>query len=259
MTSHFVAPTARPLYGSVDELPQLTVASEDLAAANVYSFRNADTRMRPFKLLRTQVAKRCIDEGLKLIGVTSAAPNTGKSFVASNLAAALSRIADIDVCLIDLDMLRPALAPRFGLTEGLGIHDYLSGEASEIGQVARRVNDERMVLIPGFRRDVATGELLTSARGDQLFEGLRALPSSTVVIVDMPPIFADDDAVLISHRIDAFIVVVEDGRTTRKQVRDTIRMLSPTPVLGTVLNRYRSQLFNDEYGYGMSYGYGAYY
>ena len=54
----------------------------------------------------------------------------------------------------------------------------------------------------------------------------------------MPPIFADDDAVLISHRIDAFLVVVEDGRTTRKQVRDTIRMLSPTPVLGTVLNRY---------------------
>ena len=148
MTSHFVASPPRPLYDSVDALPQLTIASEDLAAANVYSFRNSDTRMRPFKLLRTQVAKRCFDEGLKLIGVTSAAPNTGKSFVASNLAAALSRIADIDVCLIDLDMLRPALAPRFGLNEGLGIHDFLSGEASEIDQVARRVNDERMVLIP---------------------------------------------------------------------------------------------------------------
>ena len=75
----------------------------------------------------------------------------------------------------------------------------------------------------------------------------------------MPPIFADDDAVIISHRLDAFLVVVEDGRTTRKQVKDTIRILSPTPVLGTVLNRYRSQLFGDEYGYGMSYGYGAYY
>lgn len=259
MTSHFVAPAPRPLYDSVDGLPQLTIASEDLAAANVYSFRNADTRMRPFKLLRTQIAKRAFDDGIKLIGITSAAPNTGKSFVAANLAAALSRIADIDVCLIDLDMLRPALAPRFGLNDGLGVHDFLSGEAADISQVARRVNDERMVLIPGFRRDVATGELLTSARGDQFFEGLRALSPSTIVIIDMPPIFADDDAVIISHRIDAFLVVVEDGRTTRKQVRDTIRMLSPTPVLGTVLNRYRSQLFNDEYGYGMSYGYGAYY
>ena len=259
MNAPFVAAQPAPLYGSIDELPEQAVSIEDLAAANVYSFRNSDTRMRPFKLLRTQVARRCEEDGLKIVGVTSAAPNTGKSFVAANLAAALSRIGDIDVCLVDLDMLRPALAPRFGVTEGLGVHDFLSGEAEDIRQVARRINDERLVLIPGFRRNVATGELLTSTRGDRMFEGLRALPRNTVVIIDMPPIFADDDAVIISHRIDAFLVVVEDGRTTRKQLRDTIRILAPTPVLGTVLNRYRSQLFGDDYGYGASYGYGAYY
>ena len=259
MTSHFVATPPAPLYASLDDLPELAVSAEDLAAANVYSFRNSDTRMRPFKLLRTQIARRAQEDGLKLIGVTSAAPNTGKSFVAANLAAALSRIADIDVCLVDLDMLRPALAPRFGLHDGLGVHDLLSGEATDIREVGRRINDERLVLVPGFRRNVATGELLTSGQGDRLFEGLRALPRNTIVVIDMPPIFAEDDAVIIAHRIDAFLVVVEDGRTTRKQVKDTIRMLSPTPVLGTVLNRYRSQLFGDDYGYGMSYGYGAYY
>jgi protein-tyrosine kinase len=252
-------PDQGPLYSAVDALPQLSVAAEDLAGAGIYGFRNSDTRSRPFKLLRTQVAKRCADDGLKLIGVTSAAPHVGKSFVASNLAAALSRLGETEVCLVDLDLHRPALARRFGLNEGLGIHDLLSGEAETVEQVARRVNDERMVLIPGFKREVATGELLTSPRGDALFQGLRALPSNTIVLVDMPPIFADDDALLISHRIDAFLVVVEDGRTTRKQVRDTIRILRPTPVLGTVLNRYNNQLFSDEYGYGMSYGYGAYY
>ena len=75
----------------------------------------------------------------------------------------------------------------------------------------------------------------------------------------MPPIFADDDAVIIGHRIDGFLIVIEDGKTTRKQVQETIRMLEPTPLLGTVLNRYKQRLFNDEYGYGHSYGYGAYY
>ena len=30
-------------------------------------------------------------------------------------------------------------------------------------------------------------------------------------------------------------------------------------MLGAVLNRYQQQLLSDEYGYGMSYGYGAYY
>ena len=75
----------------------------------------------------------------------------------------------------------------------------------------------------------------------------------------MPPIFADDDAVIIGHRIDGFLLVVEDGKTTRKQVRDTMRLLSPTPMLGAVLNRYQRQIFSDDYGYGSSYGYGAYY
>jgi protein-tyrosine kinase len=260
MTADYLAPAIpRPLFDSIDDVERLEISSEELAAKNIFGFRSADTRARPFKLLRTHIAKRVQDEGLKLIGCTSAAPHVGKSFIASNTAAALSRVGDYDVILIDLDLHRPALAGRFGLTDGYGIHDYLSGEVDDIRQVARRVNDERMVLIPGFRREVATGELLTSTRGDALFTGLRALAQQAIVIVDMPPIFADDDAVIISHRIDGFLTVVEDGRTTRKQVKDTIRVLAPTPCLGTVLNRYRSQLFTDEYGYGMSYGYGAYY
>lgn len=232
---------------------------EQLDAQNIVGFRNSDTRARPFKLLRSQILKQCEDQGIKLIGVTSAAPNVGKTFVASNLAAALSRIADIDVYLLDMDLHRPAIATRFGMTEGAGIHDYLTGAESDMRSVARRINDERLVVVPGFRRDVATGELLTSARADDMFASLRALPANSIVLIDMPPIFADDDAVIIGQRIDGFVLVIEDGRTTRKQVRETVRLLAPTPLLGSVLNRFQNQFFTDEYGYGFSYGYGGYY
>jgi protein-tyrosine kinase len=248
-----------PLYTTEADMPTWEVSQEDLGEQNIVGFDNNDPRVRPFKMLRTQVAKRVTDGNLKILGVTSAAPNVGKTFVSANLAASLSRIAGIHVCCLDLDLHRPALGPRFGVINGHAVHDYLSGEVREIREVGRRINDENFVLIPGFRRDVATGELLTSPRGDALFAGLRALPPSTVVIVDMPPIFADDDAVIIGHRIDGFLIVVEDGKTTRKQVQETIRMLEPTPLVGTVLNRYKQQLFQDEYGYGHSYGYGAYY
>lgn len=235
------------------------VTAEQFEEANLFGFRNADTRARPFKLLRSQILKQSQDHGLKLIGITSAAPNVGKTLVASNLAAALSRIADLDVYLIDLDLHRPAVASRFGLEQGDGIHDFLSGEVNELADVSYRINDERLVIVPGFRRNVATGELLTSTIGDAFFAGLRALPPSAIVLIDMPPIFADDDAVIIGQRIDGYIMVVENGKTTRKQVRETVRMLAPTPMIGSVLNRYRNQLFADEYGYGLSYGYGGYY
>ncbi len=249
----------KPLYDAEEEMTRWEVSEEDLSEQNVFGFDNNDQRGRPFKMLRTQIAKRVADGQLKIVGVTSAAPNVGKTFVSANLAASLSRIAGLHVCLLDLDLHRPALGPRFGIINGHAVHDYLSGEVRDIREVGRQINEERLVTIPGFRRDVATGELLTSPRGDALFAGLRALPPSTVVVIDMPPIFADDDAVIIGHRIDGFLIVIEDGKTTRKQVQETIRMLEPTPLLGTVLNRYKQRLFNDEYGYGHSYGYGAYY
>lgn len=250
---------AAPLYGDENEFPRFEAAGDELSQRFVVGFRGADQRARPFKLLRTRIAKMAADDGVKLIGVTSAAPNVGKTFVAANLAAALSRLVDTHVCAIDLDMHRPALGPRFGLPDGQGIHDYLSGEAEHIRDVGFQVNEERLVVIPGYRRNVVTGELLSGPRGDALFAGLRSLPSGTLVIIDMPPIFADDDAVIIANRIDGYLLVVEDGRTTKKQVEDTIRMLAPAPMLGTVLNRYNRRIFSDDYGYGASYGYGAYY
>jgi capsular exopolysaccharide synthesis family protein len=233
--------------------------TEQLDEQNIVGFRNSDTRARPFKLLRSQILKYCEGRGIKLIGVTSAAPNVGKTFIASNLAAAMSRIADLDVYLIDLDLHRPAIATRFSMPEGAGVHDFLMGAEPDMSAVARRINEERLIVIPGFRRDVATGELLTSARAEEMFAALRALPSNAIVIIDMPPIFADDDAVIIAQRVDGVVLVIEDGRTTGKQVKETVRLLSPTPLIGSVLNKYKNQFFTDEYGYGFSYGYGGYY
>ena len=248
-----------PLLAAPELTDPVEVSPQKLAEQNVVGFRNSDTRARPFKLLRSQILKQVQESGVKLIGVTSAAPAVGKTFVAVNLAAALSRLGDVDVYLVDLDLHRPAVAGRFSLPDEAGVHDLLAGAVPDMLPVARRINDERLVVVPGFRRDVATGELLTSNNGERLFRALRTLPDNAIVIVDMPPIFADDDAVIIGQRIDGYVLVVEDAKTTRKQVQDTIRLLSPTPLLGSVLNRYRSQLFSDEYGYGFGYGYGAYY
>lgn len=249
-----------PLLAPIDRIEQHTVSPEQFDNQHIVGFRNADVRARPFKLLRSQIVRQMEERPIKLIGVTSAAPNVGKTFVAANLAAALSRIGEQDVYLIDLDLHRPAVAGRFSFApDGPGIHDFLSGEQPDMSKIMRRINDERLAVVPGYRRDVATGELLTSAAGTHLFESLRGLTDNAVAIIDMPPIFADDDAVIIGHHLDGFIVIAEDGKTTRKQVEETIRLLQPTQFMGAVLNRYKSQLLADEYGYGFSYGYGGYY
>src|SRR5690349_14113714 len=96
------------LFAPLERIEPLDVLPEQFQDQNIVGFRNADTRARPFKLMRAQIVRQLEARNIKLIGVTSAAPNVGKTFVASNLAAALSRIADYDVYLVDLDLHRPA-------------------------------------------------------------------------------------------------------------------------------------------------------
>ena len=43
------------------------------------------------------------EKGWKLLGVTSATPEAGKSFLAANLAVAMAQLPDVRVVLFDLD------------------------------------------------------------------------------------------------------------------------------------------------------------
>mgnify|MGYP003581462716 CR=1 FL=1 len=53
----------------------------------------------------------------------------------------------------------------------------------------------------------------------------------------------------------------QEGRTTPKQVKDTLNLLAPAVCAGSILNRYKAGLIGDDYGYGYGHhqSYGEYY
>ena len=66
---------------------------------------------------------------------------------------------------------------------------------------------------------------------------------------------------LIMKELDGYILVAESGVSTKRQIREVIRLLEPAPCFGTILNRYQGG-FADSYGYGYGYGssnYAGYY
>src|SRR3546814_2219412 len=81
----------------------------------IVGFDNRDARARPFNLLRTSFAKRIKEDGHRLIGITSATPAAGKSFLSMNLASSLARAVDAPVFLVDLYIRRASLADEIGL------------------------------------------------------------------------------------------------------------------------------------------------
>lgn len=234
---------------------------ENLRESGIYGFDSKDIRSRPFTLLRAQVLRIARARGWKIIGVTSPTPKVGKSFVASNLAAALARTPELHTYLFDFDLRRSTIARNFKLSGEVGLSHFLDGTITDLREVAKTIANEHLTIFPSFPNGAASDELVSSARMDALIAAMRQLPENTLCLCDLPPVFANDDAVVISQKIDAYLMIVEDGITTRKEVRDSFRLLSPAPCIGTVLNRYDAGLIGGDYGYGYGQNkrYGGYY
>lgn len=222
-------------------------------SAKLIGFAESDIRARPFKLLRTMLGRQLPEGTCNLIGITSAAPNAGKSFVASNLAAAMSRIATNEIVLVDFDLQRASIAEIFGLQDGPGVIEYLLNETDRLADIARQVEGTSLTLVPALPRSINSAELIASARFSALISSLRQLGENPTIICDLPPLFVSDDAMLAAQHLDGVIMVVEQGVTTKKQLEASLALLHPVKLIGTVFNRFAGGI-GDSYGYSASYG-----
>lgn len=252
------ASDAEPKIPQPSELVELEVSPARLEASRIVGFSSRDSRSRSFNLLRSQITKRLAALDAKLLGVTSAAPASGKSFISLNLAAALSRLSDRSVYLFDFDLRRGTLANELGLVRGGGLGPFLAGETDDLRELGCRVGPEGFAFFPCYPELEGSAELFVGGRFSALISALRRLPDNAIVICDLPPAFANDDTILITQQLDAFLMVIEQGKTTRKQVSGTLDLLRPTPCIGSVLNRYEGG-WADPYGYGYGDAYAKYY
>lgn len=239
----------------LDALPVFAPDPKVLSDHLIVGLDTRDSRSRAFNLLRTTLAKRIKEKGHRLIGITSAAPSAGKSFLSLNLAAALSRVSEEDVVLVDLDLRRASIAEGVGMQVNSGVSEFLSGEVSDLASIGSRIQDTQLVLFPTKQVAKHTAELISGPNFEKLVKDLRHETGNSVILFDLPPAFANDDAMLILGQLDAYVMVIDSGKTNAKQVQEVLAMLDPVPCIGTVLNRY-SGGFADNYGYG--YGSSAY-
>ena len=239
----------------MNHLPSLNVldiVESDHFSPKLVAMDSNDKRSRPFNLLRAQVTKKLDQVGGRLIGITSAAPGAGKSFVASNLAASLGMLSNRQTYLIDLDLRRASVADVFGIEGNVGLTEYLLGEDVDLSSIGRRIGSTNLAVFPSFPALVNSAELMVGERFEALISAARGLPRDAVVIFDLPPMFANDDAILVSEKLDGILMVVEQGVTTKKQLQSALQFIEPTPVIGTVFNRCDGGL-GDPYGYGGKY------
>jgi Mrp family chromosome partitioning ATPase len=79
--------------------------------------------------------------------------------------------------------------------------------------------------------------LLAAGALADLLASFRSRADDPICIIDMPPVLVVDDILLIAQHLDGVLMVVEEGKTRRSELREALRMLHPIPLVGTVLNK----------------------
>jgi succinoglycan biosynthesis transport protein ExoP len=221
-----------------------------------YPFSRTAETMRSVKLA-LQFAAAPADDCV--VGIVSALPNEGKSSVAANLAHHLASTGSRTL-LIDCDLRNPSITRQIaGRTPG-GLPDILYRNGSLESLVFVDPVTGMHFLSAGTRSAIhQTDELLGS---DRMREFLQMLKKGyDYVVLDLPPIVPTVDARAIAPVVDAFVYVVEWGKTPREVVRQALRSSDQitSRLVGSVLNKVRhdSLRLYDSYAaltYGQDYG-----
>jgi capsular exopolysaccharide synthesis family protein len=175
----------------------------------------------------------------RVIALTSANPQEGKTTVASNLALALAEIGR-RVLLIDGDLRRPRLHEVFKVSNSWGLSDLLSGikppEGSEAMVFATGYGE--LYVLPAGTAAGSISCLLHSPRTLELLQRMRK--EFDMVLIDTPPMLQMPDARVLGRLVDGVILVVRAAETTKETAAIASQRLADdgTRVLGTVLNEW---------------------
>lgn len=214
----------------------------------VHGFDSRNASSRSFNLIRSKLVTLRRERGWRMIGIVSATPNVGKSFVSANVAAALSRDPRFQTYLIDLDLRRGTIKDIYGIEPDTSIVEYLNDSHSSEMLRGYVPQGQELIIIPSITAEVHSGELLAGERATALFQAMHNSDERNFFICDMPPVFANDDASIIMESLDGYVIVAQDGKTTQRELDSTVAMLGHDRLAGVVLNKYRGGLVSEGYG-----------
>jgi polysaccharide biosynthesis transport protein len=222
-----------PGYGN--NAKQLTLASSQEAVEIVTQARPQSQMAESYRALRTSLLLSSLGAPPKVIMVTSARPQEGKTTTAINSAIVLAQ-KGVRVLLVDADLRRPGVHKTLGLGPCSGLSNVLTGSATLEQTITVSPVLPSLFILPAGTPPPNPAELLASTNMKQVLDELRE--QFDHVVVDTPPTLSVTDAVVLSPRVDAIILVIRSGKTTKQALRRArdILMQVNAHVTGVLLN-----------------------
>ena len=191
-----------------------------------------------------------------VIMITSANPNSGKTFISFNLATSLG-IKGKRIIAIDLDLRKASLSQYAGRPKK-GISDYLAGDVKDIKDViVKPSGDAKIELVPVGTIPPNPTELLFSERLEKLITDLRA--EYDYIFIDCPPVEIVADAAIINKLVDMTLFIVRAGLLDRSMLPEIEKFYTDKKYKNMSLILNGTDGGSGRYGYKYGYKYGYHY
>jgi len=220
-------------YGAAGKRLALTASRE--VVETVAQIRPQSQMAESYRALRTSLLLSNLGAPPKVIMVTSARPQEGKTTTSINTAIVLAQ-KGVRVLLIDADLRRPSIHKALGMGPHSGLSNVLTGSATMEQTITTSPVLPNLFIMPAGTPPPNPAELLASSNMRDLIAELRDLYDH--IVIDTPPTLSVTDAVVLSPRADATILVIRSGHTTKQALRRArdILMQVNAHVAGVLLN-----------------------
>ncbi|MCW8039096.1 MULTISPECIES: polysaccharide biosynthesis tyrosine autokinase [Acinetobacter] len=213
-----------------------------------------DIAIESLRSMRTAIHFALSAAKNNIIMISGPAPEVGKSFISTNLAAILAQSAK-RVLIIDADMRRGYLHKYFNTDNQPGLADYLNG-FQELDAIIKPTEIAGLSVITRGKNPTNPSELLSSAKFAAMLEQLT--PMFDHIIIDTPPVLAVTDGIIISQYTGVNLVIARYAKTQMKELELTVNRFEQVDVKvnGIILNDIQRAAGGYGYGYGYNYSYG---
>lgn len=215
-----------------------------------------------FRVIRTNLEFVCgRSDSAHVIMLTSFNPNSGKTFVISNLSRALA-LKNKRVLIVDMDMRKRSLSAMVG-KRNAGLSNFLAGHIDDIHTVIKPSGMDHLDVLPAGKVPPNPTELLYEERLDQMIAILKG--EYDYIFLDCPPLEIVADATIASRLATMTLFIIRAEALQRTALADVQRYYDDKrlPKMTVLLNgttdafsHYGTHKYGSRYGY--AYGYGSY-
>ncbi len=190
----------------------ISAIKPDTAAAEAYRILAAKLRFM----------KKDNEDG-RILLLTSAQSNKGKSVSASNVACSLAKMG-MKVLIVDADLRKPSIHNKIGIENELGLTDFLSGEIDLVGITKPVKQVAGLYVITAGKYTPDPVSLLSHERMSYLTT--RASQIFDYVIIDAPPVIGFADTLILSSLATSTIIVDQEKTLKINNVKFVLEQLS---------------------------------